>query len=55
MLLLVCSLGNRTAVGESLGPRLPFWLEVVTDSDDVAVVVPGAGPSILPGRRKLAQ
>jgi hypothetical protein len=27
-------------------PRLPFWLEVVTDSDEVAVVVP-CGFSIL--------
>jgi hypothetical protein len=29
-----------------LVPRLPFWLEVVTESDEVAVVVP-CGFSIL--------
>jgi hypothetical protein len=32
-----------------LGPKLPFWLFVVTESDEVAVVVCGT-PSILPAR-----
>lgn len=35
-------------MGDTLGPRLPFWLEVVTDRADVAVVVLGL-PSILTG------
>jgi hypothetical protein len=34
-------------VGAAVGPRLPFWLDVVTESEDVAVVVPWAGLSIL--------
>lgn len=33
-------------MGDTLGPRLPFWLDVVTESDEVAVVVP-CGLSIL--------
>jgi len=44
-----CSCGKSNCVGEGLGPKLPFWLVVVTDSDEVAVVVCGA-PSILPAR-----
>lgn len=40
------SFGERSWVGEIVGPKLPFWLEVVMESDDVAVVVPWAGPSI---------
>jgi hypothetical protein len=34
-------------VGEVFA-RLPFWLEVVTESEEVAVVVPMVRPSILP-------
>jgi hypothetical protein len=42
------SWGKSNCVGEVLVPRLPFWLEVVTESDEVAVVVP-CGLSILAG------
>lgn len=41
-----CSGGNSNCVGETLVPRLPFWLDVVTESEEVAVVVP-LGLSIL--------
>jgi hypothetical protein len=44
--LLACSCGKSSCVGETLGPRVPFWRVVSTVSDDVAVVVCGA-PSIL--------
>lgn len=44
--VMTSSRGKSNWVGETLAPRLPFWLEVVTDSEDVAVVVWGA-PSIL--------
>jgi hypothetical protein len=40
------SWGKSNCVGDVLVPRLPFWLEVVTESDEVAVVVP-CGFSIL--------
>jgi hypothetical protein len=37
--------GKRSWVGETFGPRLPFWLDVVTESEEVAVVVPDAAAS----------
>jgi hypothetical protein len=43
--LAACSWGNSSWVGETLGPRLPFWRVVSTVSEEVAVVVCGA-PSI---------
>lgn len=45
-LLAAWSCGNSNCVGDAFVPRLPFWLEVVTESDEVAVVVP-CGFSIL--------
>jgi hypothetical protein len=48
-LLAAWSWGKSSWVGDALVPRLPFWLEVVTESDEVAVVVP-CGFSILAGQ-----
>jgi hypothetical protein len=36
---------TSNCVGDSLGPRLPFWLAVVIERDEVAVVVPCVEPS----------
>lgn len=41
-----CSFGKSSWVGESLF-KLPFWLEVVMEREDVAVVVPCEGTSAL--------
>lgn len=46
LLLAACSCGNSNCVGDTLGPREPFWRVVSTVSEEVAVVVCGA-PSIL--------
>ena len=35
---VISSRGKSIWVGETFAPRLPLWLEVVTDIDEVAVV-----------------
>jgi hypothetical protein len=44
---VACSLGESSCVGETLGPRPLVALEVVMESEDVAVVVPSEGASTL--------
>lgn len=45
-LRFACSIGKSNWVGDTLGPKLPFWLDVVIESEEVAVVVPCAGAGV---------